>query len=96
MALGWDDNANFCLARYTIDGSLDNSFDADGKLTDRFRLNQGSTFYTCSAIQTDGKIVAAGFTWNGSNYDFALLRRYNINGSLDNTFFKQWTANNRL
>ncbi len=45
----------------------------------------GSTVYTSTAVQGDGKIVAAGYTWNGSNYDF-LLVRYNTNGSLDITF----------
>ena len=37
------------------------------------------------AIQSDGKIVAAGYSNNGSNYDFALVR-YNTDGSLDTSF----------
>ncbi|KYC42819.1 hypothetical protein WA1_11875 [Scytonema hofmannii PCC 7110] len=37
------------------------------------------------ALQPDGKIVVAGATYNGSNYDIALTR-YNINGSLDTGF----------
>ena len=37
------------------------------------------------AIQSDGKIVVGGYTDNGSNYDFGLVR-YNPDGSLDNTF----------
>ena len=36
-------------------------------------------------IQSDGKIVAAGSSYNGSNYDFALVR-YNTNGTLDTAF----------
>ncbi len=35
--------------------------------------------------KSDGKIVAAGFTWNGSNYDFAISRS-NTDGSPDSTF----------
>ncbi|MEP6594442.1 MAG: T9SS type A sorting domain-containing protein [Ginsengibacter sp.] len=80
-----DDGSNFAVARYTALGVLDNTFDGDGKLTDRLHLNQGSTYYTSTKIQSDGKILAAGYTWNGSNYDFALAR-YNMNGSLDNSF----------
>ena len=38
------------------------------------------------AIQTDGKIVAAGYSYNGSgNADFALVR-YNTDGTLDTSF----------
>lgn len=33
-------------------------------------------------VQPDGKILVAGQTYNGSNYDFALVR-YNANGSLE-------------
>jgi uncharacterized delta-60 repeat protein len=35
--------------------------------------------------QVDGKLVVAGYSWNGSNYDFALVR-YNADGSLDTGF----------
>lgn len=37
------------------------------------------------AVQADGKILAAGHTYNGKDWDFALLR-YNSNGSLDSSF----------
>ena len=36
-------------------------------------------------MQPDGKIVVAGYSLNGSNDDFALVR-YNADGSLDTTF----------
>ena len=36
-------------------------------------------------VQADGKIVVAGYSHNGSNFDFALVR-YNADGSLDTTF----------
>ena len=36
------------------------------------------------AVQSDGKIVVAGFL-NGSNYDFALVR-YTAAGALDASF----------
>ena len=69
--------------RYNTDGSLDTSFDSDGKVT----TEVGSTndYAYSVAIQSDGKIVAAGYSNNGSNDDFALVR-YNTDGSLDASF----------
>ena len=43
------------------------------------------TMASSVAIQSDGKIVAAGYSDNGSNDDFALVR-YNTDGSLDASF----------
>jgi uncharacterized delta-60 repeat protein len=71
------------VSRLNPDGSLDNSFADNGKLEGDSK--QGDTRFNTTAIQTDGKIVAAGLTWNGSNYDFAVAR-YNTNGSPDSTF----------
>ena len=36
-------------------------------------------------MQADGKILVAGYGYNGLNYDFALVR-YNSDGSLDTSF----------
>jgi uncharacterized delta-60 repeat protein len=73
---------DFALARYNPDGSLDPTFDGDGKVTTDFA---GSSDVASSlAIQSDGKIVAAGRA-GGSGIDFALAR-YNDDGSLDTTF----------
>ncbi len=71
-------NIDFALARYNTNGSLDNTFDADGKLTTSIGFAQDAAGL---AIQTDGKIVIAGS--DGSNF---IAARYNITGSLDNTF----------
>ncbi len=71
-------NASFALIRYNADGSLDTSFDQDGKLTIDFAA-------TSIALQVDGKIVVAGSTFTIENFDFALAR-YNSNGSLDTSF----------
>ena len=55
-------------------GSLDNTFGTDGKLTTDIGSygDEGNSV----AIQSDGKILVAGESWNGSNstYDFALVR----------------------
>ncbi|NLX05086.1 MAG: DUF4347 domain-containing protein, partial [Phycisphaerae bacterium] len=74
---------DFALARYNTDGSLDTSFSGDGLLTTA--IGTGADAAYGMAIQADGKIVAAGYSYNGSNYDFALVR-YNTDGSLDTTF----------
>jgi uncharacterized delta-60 repeat protein len=74
---------DFALARYNADGSLDTSFDGDGKLTTPIGSSDDDVY--CVAIQADGKIVAAGYSYNGSNNIFALAR-YNPDGRLDTSF----------
>ena len=71
------------LARYNSDGSLDSSFDNDGKVTASIGLyaNGAQSVF----VQTDGKIVTTGYTNFGFGPVFALLR-YNPTGSLDSTF----------
>ena len=69
--------------RYNTDGSLDTNFDSDGKVTTA--IGSANDYALSVAIQSDGKIVAAGYSDNGSNDDFALVR-YNTDGSLDTSF----------
>ncbi len=66
------------LARYNADGSLDTSFGGDGKVTTPYGTH--SRAYAI-AIQSDGKIVAAGDSGNPG-----AVFRYNADGSLDITF----------
>jgi uncharacterized delta-60 repeat protein/uncharacterized repeat protein (TIGR01451 family) len=76
-------SADFALARYNTDGSLDTTFSGDGKVTTDFA---GSADFAWGvAIQANGKIVAAGAMVVSGNRDFALAR-YNADGSLDTTF----------
>ena len=74
----------FALARYNTDGSLDMSFDSDGKLVTLLGSFGGQV--NSMAIQRDGKIVVAGFVYNGGNSSDFELVRYNIDGSLDMSF----------
>lgn len=76
-------NEDFSLARYNADGSLDTSFDTDGKVTTVIGSN--ADVIRSIAVQIDGKIVVVGHTYDGSQFDFALAR-YNSDGSLDTTF----------
>ena len=73
-------NANFALARFNTNGTLDANFGTAGKVTTD--IGTGESYAYGVAIQSDGKIVAAGVK-NG--YYFALVR-YNTNGTLDTTF----------
>ncbi len=74
---------NFALARYNPDGSLDTSFGSSGKVYTDFYSAMGAA--NALAIQPDGKIVAAGYSNNGS-FDVFALARYNPDGSLDAAF----------
>jgi len=77
-----DSDANFALARYNSDGSLDGGFGAGGKVVTSFGgIDQASAVI----LQPDGKIVVAGQTDTGVSIDFALAR-YNSDGSLDGAF----------
>jgi uncharacterized delta-60 repeat protein len=76
-------DCDFALARYNPDGSLDTSFHGTGEVTTA--IGSGDDWATALALQPDGKIVAAGASWNGSNYDIALAR-YTPDGSLDTSF----------
>ena len=75
-------NADLAVARYNSDGSLDTSFDGDGKVVTSINLFDSAYDVV---IQADGKIVAAGETGNGTNSDFAVVR-YETNGALDSLF----------
>ena len=69
--------------RYNSDGTLDGSFDGDGKLTTDFGASEDHA--NSVVLQTDGKILAAGYSSSAGNVDFALVR-YNSDGSLDVPF----------
>ncbi|HEX3100627.1 MAG TPA: choice-of-anchor D domain-containing protein, partial [Pyrinomonadaceae bacterium] len=84
---GYTDNGHdkdFAVVRLNTNGSLDTSFDLDGRVSTGIQV--GDDIATSVAIQGDGKIVAAGYSRDvGPDSDFAAVR-YNTNGSLDTTF----------
>ena len=77
------DNFDFALARYNADGSLDTDFGTNGLVTTA--IGSGHDEIRAMALQSDGKILVAGSSHNGTNRDFALAR-YTANGTLDTTF----------
>jgi uncharacterized delta-60 repeat protein len=74
----------FAVARFNLDGTLDTTFGSghNGEVTTILTSVQQGGIARDVAIQPDGKIVVAGYSFNG---DFALVR-YNANGSLDTSF----------
>jgi uncharacterized delta-60 repeat protein len=84
IVLGGSKGSDFAVARYNTDGTPDLTFSEDGKQTTDFgNFDLGRSV----AIQSDGKIVLAGYTQNQDNsvVDFALAR-YNTDGTPDITF----------
>ena len=81
---GGNGSWNFAVVRYNVDGTLDTSFDSDGKVTTDIGVSTEDLIYSLD-LQSDGKIVVAGYSYSGGQSDFALVR-YNTNGSLDTTF----------
>lgn len=71
----------------SADGSLDPTFDGDGRVLTPNR-NPGSNDQAYSvALQADGKIIVAGTGYDQFNQgNFAIVVRYNSDGSLDSSF----------
>ncbi len=84
---------NFAVARYKTDGNQDSTFGSDGVVTTQ--VGAAHNFAQALAVQKDGKIVVAGSSMNGSNYDFALVR-YNTDGSPDQTFGSKGIVTTRI
>lgn len=76
-------NNDFALARYNANGTLDTGFNTTGKVTTA--VGSASDAGHSVAVQSDGRILVAGYAYVGGNTDFAVVR-YNTNGTLDTSF----------
>ncbi|HLF83251.1 MAG TPA: hypothetical protein VI837_03655 [Blastocatellia bacterium] len=77
-----DAERQFSVVRYLVDGTLDPTFDQDGKLA----LDLGSTSEAFKlAVQEDDKIVAVGDSRPQNSLEFTIVR-LNQDGSRDSTF----------
>ncbi|MCB8950806.1 MAG: hypothetical protein H6650_02210 [Ardenticatenales bacterium] len=79
--------SDIVVARFNTDGSLDSSFDGDGYAI--IYLTERSELANDLFIQSDGKIVLAGYQWTGAgggNGGDSLVMRLNSNGSVDTSF----------
>ena len=71
----------FGVARYTVEGGLDPTFDGDGRAVSTFA---GSVH--AMVLQPDGKVVVAGRAPHAGTGDDITLSRFNPDGTLDSTF----------
>jgi uncharacterized delta-60 repeat protein len=77
-------NGDVAIATYDVQGLRD----VDGypvQQVTAFYADDGATILLASAVQTDGKLVGAGYVWNGFDFDF-LIARFNTDGTLDQGF----------
>ena len=60
------------LLRYNADGSLDTTFGSNGVVT--FDMGKGKDYGEDVVIQADSKVVVAGGSYNGTDYDLLVFR----------------------
>ncbi|MDQ3129307.1 MAG: FG-GAP-like repeat-containing protein [Acidobacteriota bacterium] len=77
---------NGLIFRYNTNGSLDSTFDSDGKVFIQPPNSGAPTAISSIAIQPDGKIVGGGAVTNNATQSDVLITRYNTNGSPDSAF----------
>ena len=73
------------MARYSSDGSLDTTFDVDGKTT--ALIGTSSSFANAVLVQNNGKIIITGGDFNTATTSFhSALVRFTSSGTLDTSF----------
>ena len=81
LVTGWTDNLKSVVVRYFADGTLDTSFDTNGKAT----VDLGTSARSV-AVQSDGKILVAAVGGSSALY------RLNSDGGLDISFKGAFTT----
>ena len=74
---------DFSVIRVDSSGTLDTSFGSGGKLV--VPVGNAADILNSATLQSDGKIVLAGYSSNGTNYDLSVVR-IAADGTLDTTF----------
>lgn len=74
---------DFMIARYNTNGTLDNSFGTNGVVVTQISTSDDQA--SSLKIQSNGKIIVAGYATYNSKKDFVVVR-YNTDGTLDNSF----------
>jgi len=95
-------NLDFAVARYNSGGTLDNTFGTGGKVTTP--VGTANDWATSMALQSDGKIVVAGYIDDGAGTDDIAIVRYfvtplginNMNSQCDNLILYPNPANNMI
>lgn len=76
-------NNDLFIARLNNDGTIEESFVKEG--IQACSIGSGNDYGNAVALQKDGKIIVAGSSGNGINYDFAVVC-FNKDGTLDDSF----------
>ncbi|MCH7225979.1 choice-of-anchor D domain-containing protein [Verrucomicrobiaceae bacterium E54] len=74
---------DFVVVRYLSDGSLDTGFGSGGSVLTDIGAND---YAYCVTVQSDGKILVAGYSTGVSAEDDFSMVRYHADGALDTTF----------
>jgi uncharacterized delta-60 repeat protein len=77
-------NYDFAVARYSIDGTPDGTFDGDGRTSADFLGGADDVAY--GMIRTAGRILLAGYANQPGTSLYCALARFNDDGTLDTTF----------
>ncbi len=79
-------NYDMVIWRYNSNGTLDNTFGNNGVVVhDSAAGGNGNDIGSSIVVDSNGKIVVAGYSFNGSDNDMVVWR-FNANGTLDNSF----------
>jgi hypothetical protein len=81
---GTSGGSKVALGRVNADGTLDNTFGTDGLLETNF-LNSISDNSVKLLVQNDNKFIVIATTWQSGPYIMS-GQRFNIDGSVDDTF----------
>jgi uncharacterized delta-60 repeat protein len=73
-------NYDFCAARYLPNGTLDTFWNGTGSVITPIGSNTDAA--TATTLQRDGKVLLAGYCFNGADDDFCAAR-FLANGTLD-------------
>jgi uncharacterized delta-60 repeat protein len=76
-------DSDFAVVRYTSAGELDTTFGTDGKVTTA--IGSSTDWGRAVVVDSQGRVVVAGYSYNGSDEDFAVAR-YTAAGVLDTSF----------
>lgn len=87
LGVGLASNSVSVVARLNTDGTLDPTFDSDGKLLHPFGRGSNEAFFPSAiAVQADGKIVIAGTMGNSTTQvNQAVVVRLTPEGAFDST-----------
>ena len=73
----WTSGFQWAIARFTRNGELDTTFDADGQITLSMATSNGSVAIQSMALEPSGRLLAGGHAYTtASRFDFAAVDMY--------------------